>query len=156
MKLFNIAVIDEKPLKIDKKLCCLGQIKIGNFVERFFMALDKWSVEDYKKQWYEGLERIKTHNISCLVADITIFKRDLLVNVWILYKIDSIITLQNHILNGEIIKQRSQGLPPFNDQTCYLYIPSRETTTDDGDNLLELEISYDDFFKSLDSIYTPS
>jgi hypothetical protein len=50
---------------------CYGKIFIGDdFCETIIPAIGYWSANDYKKQWQEGLERIRTHDSSCLVASI--------------------------------------------------------------------------------------
>jgi hypothetical protein len=41
-----------------------GRITIDDFTERFIMPLEYWSIEDYEKQWREGLDRIKIQDKS--------------------------------------------------------------------------------------------
>jgi hypothetical protein len=152
---FTIEIFNKKPKKIAKKMCCWGQITIGDFVEKFIMSLDEWSVDDYNKQWKEGLERIKTHDASCLIADITTLKTNPRVNIWILYKSDKSIFFQNHMLGGEIMKDLSSNLPPYSAKTCYLYIPPREIFSQEGHSISEWEMSVDDFYASLQKKKTP-
>lgn len=154
MEKFSINIIDKKPAKINKKTCCLGKIIIGDFVEFFFMSLDTWTDKEYKKQWREGLERIKAHDSSCLIADMTMLKGKPYINLWILYKIDNTIFIQNHILAGKMMKERSKGLPPYNAQTCYLYVPTRQSIGANGNAIFEWKMKADDFFKSVETVFS--
>lgn len=68
MNSFNIEVISKKPETINGKKYYRGKITIGDFWESIFMSFDNWTIEEYKQQWKDGLERIKTHDTSCLVV----------------------------------------------------------------------------------------
>lgn len=87
MKNFSIKVISKQPKKIAGNLCHSGEIIIGDYAEEFIISLDEWDIEQYKQQWKEGIERIKTHNSSCLIADITTLKTNPRMNLWVLYKV---------------------------------------------------------------------
>lgn len=138
MKSFNIQIISDKPIKQEGELVYRGQITIGDFKESFIMPLDSWTIEEYKQQWREGLERIKTHNSSCLIATLSGLKRDYpFIILWALYKENDTIFIQNKLLFDEIFEQISQGLPPFNSKTCYLYLLPRKTTSSSGNKISE-------------------
>lgn len=151
-KKFNIEVISKKPKKLAGKLCHQGQITIGDSSEKFYMVIDDWSLDDYKQQWKEGIERIKTHDSSCLIANITELKTNPRMSFWVLYKVGKIIFVQYQALGCEVLKEREVGLPPYDSKTCYLYLLPRRTVNAYGDKYDEWSINLDDFLASIDKI----
>jgi hypothetical protein len=156
MKDLSIKVIDRKIRKINNLPSCWGEITIGGFREKFVMPLVGWKIEDYEKQWQEGLKRIKTENQSCLIVsfeDYAFPLRPPLINWWILYKVDNKIFIQAHMLFGEYYKEKV-GNKEFNAQTCYQFIEPRQDVSDTGDEVSEwcitldgIEIDKDDYIK---------
>jgi hypothetical protein len=145
MKQFNIEVISKKPKLINKHLQSKGRITIGDLQETFYMHINSWTVEEYQQQWKEALERIKTHDTSCLIVTASRLNKDPLIELWILYKENNSIFIQNHYLAGEVFQERAIGLPPFDIKTCYLYVPPRETISeDDGGKISEWKIDISD------------
>jgi hypothetical protein len=145
MKNFNIEVVSKKPKKINKELVYIGRITIGDFQENFHMPLDSWTVEEYKQQWKEGLERIKTHDSSCLIVTISRLKTNPFIIVWLLYKVNNIIFIQNQLLVSEILKEIAIDLPPYDAKTCYQYVTPRETISEeDGRKISEWQINVSD------------
>ena len=102
----NISVKWEKPEKRYNVLSVVGQIEIGeNFKELLYMPLDWWTVDDYKKQWQEGLERLSDHVDSCLIASIHNPHVRRYVDCWNLYKIDKKIYVRNYLFTGELYEE---------------------------------------------------
>ncbi len=122
----TIKIIDKKPEKINNVFIVYGQLIINDYEENFHIPLDLWSITDYKKQWREGLGRIKTCNQSCLVVAIHNPAIRPYINWWILYKVDSKIYIQNQMLVGEIYEKKI-GDKEFNRETCYDFISPRRT-----------------------------
>lgn len=143
MKILKIEVLDKKIRKIKNNPFCIGIITIGDFYEKFFISLNTWSLNEYKKQWREGLERIKTHDSSCLVADISIRKRDVFMQIYYLYKIDNKIFVRYQMPYPKLFKKMSKGLPSFNINTCYQYVPSFKLKDNDGNTLETWEADLD-------------
>jgi hypothetical protein len=138
MSNFNIQVISEKPETHNRRKYHRGRITIDDFTETFRMPYDSWTIDEYQQQWKEGLERIKTHNSSCLIATLSGLKKNYpFILLWVLYKEKNVIYIQNKLLFDEIFEEISQGLPPFSAETCYLYFGSREIINEDGDKLSE-------------------
>ncbi|MBS1987325.1 hypothetical protein JST99_05335 [Candidatus Dependentiae bacterium] len=110
---------------------CIGKITIGDFQETFRMQLEYWTVKDYEKQWQEGIERIKTHDQSCLVFQMQDPNRAPWANSWILYKDGDIVHIQNTLLHGKrfskMLKKES-----FTIQSCYSFITPRQTVDEEG------------------------
>ncbi len=144
MKKFKIEVVSKKPKKIAGELCEWGQITIGDYKEKFIMSLDSWTIQEYKQQWKEGIDRLKTHNVSCLIADISTLETNPRMSLWALYKVRNMVYVQIHILGGQTFKRKRAKLPPYNAQTCYLYLMARATQPVD-----EWSIDLYDFFASL-------
>lgn len=126
---FLIQVKDRKVQKIYGLSSCIGEIKIGEFRETFIMPLDWWTIENYEKQWREGIERIKHCDESCLVTTVQNLETLPQIDWWILYKQDGKIFVYNQMLMNEIIdrlKYSVENLSRFTIQTCYSYIPSHK------------------------------
>lgn len=121
----KIEVIDRNPERVNTLACCRGRITIGNFKEEFNIPVDWWSLERYERQWKEAIERIKTKKQSCLVASYDKFKGQPSIILWVLYKRDNKIFIQNHYLLGKTYKKRV-GKKQFTIQTCYRYVPPRK------------------------------
>lgn len=124
MENFSIKVIDPAIRKWEGDTFCFGQIQIGNFEERFEMLLGYWTIDDYKKQWKLGLERILNHNESCLVAEIQDPQKAPWLVTWVLYRDGNTIYIQNHTLvkksDIKALKQKS-----FTFDNYYEYINPR-------------------------------
>ena len=109
---------------VGKLICKRGEITLGDFKEKFIMRVDYWTIKDYKRQWKEGLERILTHNRSCLVTDVQNPRYGPLVEMWGLYKKGNMIYIRNYLFCGDIYKKRI-GDKPFTPETCYDFILNR-------------------------------
>ena len=124
---FSIEVISEKPEEI-WGLCHTGEITMGDYLETFSMSLDSWDVEDYKQQWKEGLKRIKTHDRSCLVSFVQSVDTKPMVEMWVLYKVENTVYVQQHLLNKQILKDLNSplNLTNFTKENCYQFIDDRK------------------------------
>lgn len=110
-----------------------GQINIGDYKETLCIDVDYWALEDYKQQWKEGLERIKTYDASMLVVSVRNPQRD--PNLpspsferWALYKIDRKIFVRPGILFNPFL----DTLPykgPFTLETWPHFITSRSNNS---------------------------
>ncbi len=138
MKRFEINILSDEPEIINGEQSHRGELFIGNFVEEFQIPLTVWRLKDYKKQWHEALERIKTHDSSCFVtfirreaAPLDLLKdpNDLEVLLWALYKVDTKIIIQKHYFDSHLLQRTrsTYNLPPFSAETCYSYLDQRET-----------------------------
>lgn len=128
MKNFSIKIIDPRERK-SYSVYCIGEIQIGDFKEPFDMALKYWSKQDYEKQWQEGIERLKTHDQSCLVTTVMFTKTTPLAILWVLYKDGDIVHIQNKALfRSRFITMLKNK--PFTIQTCYNFITPRKTISD--------------------------
>lgn len=118
---------------------CYSRILInqkGNkepFWETNFSALDYWTIADYERQWKEGLERIKTHDTSCIVTSIQHPREnDPLLNRWILYKEGGFIYIHNHFFSGKSYVEAFGLEKDFTHENCYDHIGPRITEDEDG------------------------
>lgn len=106
-----------------------GEIHIGDYKETIFVEVNYWNLEDYKKQWLEGLKRIKTHSSSMLVVSVRNPQRDPKLpspsfERWALHKIDEKIFVRPGILFNPFL----DTLPfkgPFTLQTWPEFITPR-------------------------------
>ncbi len=151
MNKFKIETISDKPKIIDGLQSHWGRITIGDFSERFVMPIDSWTLDQYKKQWKEGLERLKNNDTSCLVSRIENMHTPYpTIELWDLYKVGDTVFFQNSLLINETLKDSNLKLSNFNSQSCYDYINTpRQTITEDGDEISEWSISLKDFLNSI-------
>ena len=123
--IFSIKIIDEKIRECCGMPCCIGEIQIGEFKEDFEMPLEYWTIEDYKKQWKDGIERLNKNERSCLVAEVQDPEKAPWASLWVLYKEGDTVHVQNHVLRDKrfmkLIKKQ-----PFTLETCYNLITPRE------------------------------
>lgn len=115
------------------------------------MPLTDWSIEMYKQQWKEGLERIEKTSFSCLVTTVQHLDKNALIELWVLYKENNTIFLQHSLITRSMIQELNLplNLAAFTPKNCYEDAPfPRETITEEGNAVYEWEINYDDFFKS--------
>ncbi len=120
---------------------CFGKIYIGDdFTETIAPALDYWSIEDYEHQWQEALERIKTHDTSCLVASIQNPNIAPYLNWWVMYKEKNKIYIYNQQLAGNDVEDFLNN-QAFTTSSCYNFIPPKNVVNpNDGYDYSEWEI----------------
>lgn len=120
----SIKVINDKPFVYNGLKYCKGEISIGNRKEQFDIPIEWWKVAQYKRQWQEGLERIKHKKQSCLVTEVQGLKGNKIVTMWALYKKDGKIYIQNHMLSNSLY-EKTIGKKAFTIQTCYQFVEPR-------------------------------
>lgn len=133
-----IEIINRKP----KKYGVTGQIIIDDFMEYFDSPLDWWSVDDYEKQWKEGLARLSNHNTSCLIVAINDPDCRKFIEWWPLYKIGNKVHIQNHLVIDDLYEEKI-GNKPFTLQTCYDFIPEYRSYTSEGTKISEWVVDWD-------------
>lgn len=85
MKIIDIKVIDATKKTIKKIPYVVGEIKIDDFYETFDIPLNWWPLTMYEKQWHEGLKRIETKNVSCLITKIYDLHKAPFIDWWLYY-----------------------------------------------------------------------
>ena len=153
MNVFSLRVF-ERPKKINGILSCTGQITIGKFKETFGMPLNSWSLKDYQQQWKEGLERMKTHDVSCLVVSIENLASGYpTIELWTLHRQGDSIFFHNQLLFDETTGHFPMKLSDFNSSNCYEFINPRianednQAINEDGEKISEWHFSTKDFFE---------
>ena len=131
MKNLIIKLVDTDSFEI-----CIKD-KRGDHIESQQLPIDCWSLEDYQKQWKEGLERIKAHNESMLVIWVNKLNKNPDIAYFALYKIGKKIHIQEcGIIGKKDYKDLSKEYGPFNVENCYKYIPMPYEPLDEGDSEL--------------------
>jgi hypothetical protein len=126
--MFSIKFItDPVPdLEVGEK-AAFGIIQIGDFKERFIASLNFWNVEEYERQWIQGLTRVVNHESeSALITSLTDPKNTNFITWWPIYRTKEIIYFQNQFL---FLADLSA---PFNPRDSYRHVPPRTTKTEDG------------------------
>ncbi len=125
MKNLSIKIIDRSPRKMNKTFYVIGRIFINDFYETLEIPVRYWETEDYERQWQEGLERLKDHDRSCLIAQIYDPQKGPYIDWWLLYKEGPNIIIRNEVLFEEHYEE-AIGDKPFTVDTCYDFIRSKE------------------------------
>lgn len=97
-----------------------------DFKETIFVYLDPWTKEDYEKQWREGLERLKTHDTSCLITCVSDPKSSAVVGWWTLHRVGNTVFIQNGYLS-KVNYKKIVGKSAFTLETCYNFVTPRVT-----------------------------
>ena len=140
----SIKITSKKPEKCEGRKALKGLIEIGNSKETICVHLNQWTQEDYERQWREGLDRLKNHNISCLVVSVNDPndpKASTVIEWWPLYRVDNAVLIQNEKLSKKSYK-KIVGKSPFTPETCYDFITPRETHTKDGHEISEWSVPW--------------
>ncbi|MBA3537475.1 hypothetical protein H0X48_05785 [Candidatus Dependentiae bacterium] len=124
MNKIYIEVIREEIVVFEGVPCARGKITIGDFDERFGIALEYWTLEDYKRQWRDGLERINTHDKSCFVTYVQDPEKSPFLNWWNLYKVGNKIIIRNQILFAHLYSNKI-GDKRFTPNNCYDFLDER-------------------------------
>jgi hypothetical protein len=120
---------DLKPERRTDFFCYVGMLKIGTLELRFLILLSHWSIHDYLNQWKEGIERIKTHNTSCIITG---FEKAKMIDgkrysprlSWIvLYKKDNKVIIQKLSLYEKEYDEYIGTDVIIDQNNCYHYIP---------------------------------
>ncbi len=129
------------------KESALSQLFIGNdFYETFEIEDCCWTVEEYMIQWEQGLQRLLTHDTSCLVTSASDYDCGHFINWWLLRKKDGMVYAYNQILISDIYDEVI-GAKQFTIENCYDFIPNRFFVNEDGfEHISTIYVNYDDLF----------
>lgn len=115
----------------------VGMIRIGDFQESFSMSLLKWSLNDYKTQWHEGLSRLENLENSCLVVNI----ESALLEWWVLYKQDNVVVIRNELFPPPLFRKYI-GKNKFTTNNCYEFIRPYQKYNPDGHEISEWRLPW--------------
>ena len=105
-----------------------GKIILEDYTETLYIPVEYWSIHEYRKQWKEGLMKIKTEDASCIVTAVEINNNIItLINWWVLYKRNNMIIIENHTLFYENLQKFISGRN-FTIFNCYNFIPEISNT----------------------------
>ena len=146
---FLIRVPKAKPKKIWGVIAVEGEITINDHSESLYMALDWWSVNDYKEQWSTAIARLRTQENSCFIATIHDPRLRPYIDWWLLYKENNQVFIRNSILFGQLYNDVI-GIKPFTKNTCFQYIPAKTPgKQEDGTCVSEWVVALEDVINSL-------
>ncbi|MGC2310128.1 MAG: hypothetical protein WA432_00730, partial [Candidatus Babeliaceae bacterium] len=114
------------------------------------LALGSWDVHEYRLQWKEGLERLKTYNTSCLVVCVQDLQDIPFIERWELYKENTIVYFHQQFIIPPIAQVINFSFPlsEFSRTNCYERIPPRkvnennEAVNEQGQLLVEWSVEY--------------
>ncbi len=120
-----IKIIESKPQKKWGALSVKCEIQIDEFRESIYIPCGGWwSLDDYQKQWQEGLKRLEKYNQSCLVVAVDNPQSRKFIEWWLLYKVGNKIYIRNKIIIEDIYTALI-GDKPFTLYNCYDFIPEK-------------------------------
>ncbi len=147
--MLGIRVFDHGPTKIYNVLSYCGQIVIDDFTENVFMPVEYWSLDEYKAQWKDGIERIKQgHEKSCLITKIYDPREYKFVELWSLYRRGDNVHIFNCLFVNEVYEEII-GQKEYSSKTCYDFISDYCPYTEDGTKVSEWIIPVDQIDKYL-------
>jgi hypothetical protein len=118
-----------EPKRAADFFCYDGSLSIGQVGIGIRIFLYHWDLQDYLNQWKEGIERIKTHDTSCLITG---FKNTEIIDEqrysprlsWIvLYKKNNKVIIQKLRLCEDVYDEYVGIDVIINQNNCYNYIP---------------------------------
>ncbi|MEM1059074.1 MAG: hypothetical protein AAGK14_07485 [Verrucomicrobiota bacterium] len=89
-----------------------GSILLGVFEETFRCSIDNWQVEDYLKQWKEGLARLAVESRSCCITNYG-DPRQTAVFLWPLWREGDAVHVQNRVIIAEILEDNGIDVAGF-------------------------------------------
>lgn len=126
----------------------------GKRVEKSLLDFESWSLEDYKIQWKEGFERLKTNKNSCLVVnffqEISLSSpspaenkfHNFSAGLWNLFRDENMLYIQPDPLLTAESRAKFKKIP-FNRTTCYEFIEPFERYTKQGRERVYWSCKYD-------------
>ena len=124
--MFKISVPKKAPGYSNNILCYWGELIFGEYERRIRIPLEYWTLPDYKKQWHDGIERIKAHGNSCLVTACEDKKTGPLLSCWLFYKKSNKVLIQHHLFVDESYEEYI-GDNLITLENCYDFIPAYHT-----------------------------
>ncbi len=135
--------VSEYPREYNNISSYFATIEIGDYSQTMLVRSDFWTLDSYKRQWREGIERIKHKDVSCLVLSVQHPEKVPLINWWPLYKDGDMVIIQNHLLVGDYY-QKDIGNNLFLLDNCYNFIPAYQNYVD-GEEVSEWRVKLEDF-----------
>jgi CdiI N-terminal domain len=130
---------DEDPL------VAVGTLRLGEQNEYFESVLGFWGTDEYEEIWTAGLRRlIVGASTSCLATSITYPPNTNFVEVWPLYREESDVYVQNHLI---FLEQLSHELDPA---APWESVSPRSVVNEDGERISEWRVSIDDIGEFLE------
>ncbi len=135
--MFWIVVLpeDENPIQAARPGSRFGEIRIGDFVEKFEMPVSFWAPQEYRKHWQAALDRIIfVAQKSCLVTSMVDPRHANFIVWWPIYREGSSVIFQNQILFMDKLDS------PFNPQDPFVHIQDRRVIAENGTPLSEWSV----------------
>ena len=124
--MFRIHVFSQDADYSNNILCYEGEITVNNYTKKMSIPVAYWTLSEYKKQWFNGIERIKTHDTSCLVFAAEDENTGPVVYWFLLYKKNGKILMQIHLFVDESYEEYI-GNNLITLENCYDFIPAYHT-----------------------------
>lgn len=135
--MFDISFISEEPEVDDEgRVTLLGEITLGDESERFLASLERWTREDYERQWQEAAQRLLDGEAR------TAFFTSAFGFWWVMWQDAGDIRVQEELL----LPERLANLPRPEDltRTPYELVEEYCRTTEDGESISEWRLKIPD------------
>ena len=117
----HLSISDEKPKNMYDKLSVTAKCKVDLYEQDVMVPVEYWSADEYKKQWKEGLVRIRTHDVSCIILKLY----DVYIEWLLLYKNGNEVMVYNNFFTAEDYEEVFENKIITTDN-CYDFIPEQK------------------------------
>ncbi|MBV9110201.1 MAG: hypothetical protein JO306_12395 [Gemmatimonadetes bacterium] len=114
-----------------------GEIRLGDFGERFLANLSFWSEAEYERQWRDAVGRILSAEdaVSALITSTGDPSDTAGVMWWTMYRQGALIQVQNHICFFDQLPE------PFDLADPYRSVPPHRRVGEDGEAISEWTVT---------------
>jgi hypothetical protein len=127
----SIAIRFLQPVQSETGLA-VGEIVLGDFVERFESPLAFWGIPQYERQWSDGLTRLAAGaSRSCLITQMYDPRTANFIVWWPMYRDGGRIVVQNQVLFMDALAEL------FDPSDPYRFISNRVSRTEEGESVSE-------------------
>jgi len=108
-----------------------GGLELGNDADSFSADLTAWTIQDYEKQWREGVARLAAGRSSSALITSYAGPDAGFHSMWPMWKIGDQVVFHEHLVPNEVIAQ-SDVIGSF-----YAAVGERRTRSEDGEAISE-------------------
>lgn len=137
--MFSIHFLSDADINVSDATCCqeaLGEIRIGEFQERFSVPIGYWDKNDYEQQWRAALHSLEHYDKVALMTAMTDPQTAEFHRFWALYRQNGEVIIQEHIY---ILRDHPEGFDPDRTQE---FVPTR--IADDDEPVSEWSTTMDE------------
>jgi hypothetical protein len=121
---FSIKITDDTVNNLYRLPVVMGLTCIGSYTQKYKIPINYWSINDYKEQWQEGINRLQNYPSSCLITRIS--EPMGTIGRWLLYKRDDKIIFYYDYFYGVYYSEEIGEDTLLTKKNCYDFIPDEQ------------------------------